>query len=337
MTQNLSHISLFSGIGGINLACDWAGFTTILNCEIDPFCRKVLTKHWPKVPIIGDIRDVRKENVANAESRESWQQETRDRGEDTSGRSEEITLITGGFPCQPFSVAGKRRGKDDDRFLWPEMLRVISEFKPTWVIGENVFGIINMALDNVCSDLEAEGYEVQTIVLPACGVNAPHRRYRVFIVAHAFRGRQQQQWGTESNEAALKRDKTVLELRCEDATDTNNTGSRTSTSGDNHNREKANEGREGQPQHGISGHSKDATNSKSRNAREQTERERRKDISGGNKKDGAIQWAVEPELGRVAHGIPKRVDRLKCLGNAIVPQVVLPIMQAIKNLGRDDE
>ena len=287
MTQNLSHISLFSGIGGINLACDWAGFTTILNCEIDPFCRKVLTKHWPKVPIIGDIRDVRKENVANAESRESWQQETRDRGEDTSGRSEEITLITGGFPCQPFSVAGKRRGKDDDRFLWPEMLRVISEFKPTWVIGENVFGIINMALDNVCSDLEAEGYEVQTIVLPACGVNAPHRRYRVFIVAHAFRGRQQQQWGTESNEAALKRDKTVLELRCEDATNTM--------------------------------------------PRRYTLQEREISTRG----DSIINsswWTVEPELGRVAHGISHRVDRLRALGNAVVPAQIYPILKGIAEI-----
>jgi len=293
MTQNLSHISLFSGIGGINLACDWAGFTTILNCEIDPFCRKVLTKHWPKVPIIGDIRDVRKENVANAESRESWQQETRDRGEDTSGRSEEITLITGGFPCQPFSVAGKRRGKDDDRFLWPEMLRVISEFKPTWVIGENVFGIINMALDNVCSDLEAEGYEVQAIVLPACGVNAPHRRYRVFIVAHAFRGRQQQQWGTESNEAALKRDKTVLELRCEDATDTN--------------------------KQGLQRH---------RGLQECTQ----EFLAWKGSKPLKGIWESEPELGRVAHGISHRVDRLRALGNAVVPAQIYPILKGIAEI-----
>ena len=318
MTQNLSHISLFSGIGGINLACDWAGFTTILNCEIDPFCRKVLTKHWPKVPIIGDIRDVRKENVAytndrrltpnvgeaipKRENKAEPHPEFGSRGtgrrailgnSSTEKNNKPVTLITGGFPCQPFSVAGKRRGKDDDRFLWPEMLRVISEFKPTWVIGENVFGIINMALDNVCSDLEAEGYEVQAIVLPACGVNAPHRRYRVFIVAHAFRGRQQQQWGTESNEAALKRDKTVLELRCEDATDTN--------------------------KQGLQRH---------RGLQECTQ----EFLAWKGSKPLKGIWESEPELGRVAHGISHRVDRLRALGNAVVPAQIYPILKGIAEI-----
>jgi len=269
--SKLTHVSLFSGIGGIDLAAEWAGFETVLFVEKNEYCQRVLKKHWPGVPIIGDIRDVRKENVAYATSGKPWQQEGRDRGKGTSRRSEEITLITGGFPCQPFSVAGKRRGEDDDRFLWPEMLRVIKEFKPSWVVGENVAGIINMALDDVCSDLEAEGYEVQPIVLPACGVNAPHRRYRVFIVGYSDKG-----W-------------------------------------------------QGQPQSGINGHSKDVADATGRRLQQcESKREEKGYISeeGGN-------WATEPDVGRVAHGIPNRVDRLRALGNAVVPQQIFPILKTI--------
>lgn len=152
--------SLFAGIGGFDLGLERSGMRCEWQVEIDEFCNKVLEKHWRDVPRFGDIRECGKRNLAP------------------------VDVICGGFPCQPFSVAGKRRGKEDDRHLWPEMLRVISELKPTWVIGENVSGFINMGLDVAFADLEAEGYEVEAIVLPACGVNAPHQRYRVFIVAH---------------------------------------------------------------------------------------------------------------------------------------------------------
>jgi len=153
------HIDLFSGIGGFSLAARWAGFETVQFVEIDPFCRKVLNKNFPGVPIHDDIKTYKH-----------------------SGASRPF-LLTGGFPCQPFSCAGKRRGAEDDRALWPEMLRVISEARPTWVIGENVGGFISMGLDDCISDLEAEGYTVQPFVIPACAVNAPHRRDRVWIVA----------------------------------------------------------------------------------------------------------------------------------------------------------
>ncbi len=129
--------------------------------EIDKYCQKVLRKHWPGVKIISDIHDVK---------------------EDTF---EAVDIITGGFPCQPFSVAGKRKGTDDDRYLWPAMLEVIKAYQPTWVIGENVAGIIGMALEQVLSELENAGYETQAFVIPACAVNAPHRRDRVWIIAHA--------------------------------------------------------------------------------------------------------------------------------------------------------
>jgi len=156
-----THLDLFSGIGGFALAAKWNGFRTVGFCDNEPYAQAVLKKHWPDVPIHDDIRKVRGELYAG------------------------ITLLTGGFPCQPFSVAGKQRGKTDDRYLWPEMLRVIREAGPTWIVGENVAGIVNMALDQVHADLEAEGYEVESIIIPACAVDAPHRRDRVWIVANS--------------------------------------------------------------------------------------------------------------------------------------------------------
>jgi DNA (cytosine-5)-methyltransferase 1 len=156
---NFKHIDLFSGIGGFSLAVDavWPNAEHTF-CDIDPYARAVIKKHWPEATVHSDIRQF------NARSAD---------------------LVTGGFPCQPFSTAGKQGGKADNRFLWPEMLRIISEAQPTWVIGENVTGIVNLALEQVCTDLEAEGYEVWPLIIPACGLNAPHKRERVWILAHA--------------------------------------------------------------------------------------------------------------------------------------------------------
>ncbi|MEG0899048.1 MAG: DNA cytosine methyltransferase [Oscillospiraceae bacterium] len=161
----MTHASLFSGIGGFDLAAEWAGWENLFNCEKDPFCQKVLKHHFPNSKQYGDIKTT-----------------------DFTIWRGKIDVLTGGFPCQPFSSAGKRKGTDDDRYLWPEMLRAIQQIQPQWIVGENVLGITNwsngLVFEQVCIDLEAAGYKVQPYILPACGVGAPHRRYRVWFVAH---------------------------------------------------------------------------------------------------------------------------------------------------------
>ena len=197
----LTHLSLFSGIGGLDLAAEWAGFKTVGQCEWADYPTKILEKHWPSVPRWRDIRTLTKESFY----------------EQTGLRT--VDVVSGGFPCQPFSVAGKHGGKDDDRYLWPEMLRVIREICPLWVIGENVPGIVNLALDTVLADLEGEGYEAQPFIVPACGVDAPHKRDRVCILAHAINGgsamrrhRELQDAGTNGDERADNRGGTAAAL-----------------------------------------------------------------------------------------------------------------------------
>jgi DNA (cytosine-5)-methyltransferase 1 len=160
----MRHGSLFSGIGGFDLASEWMGWENVFHCEWNPFGQKVLNYYWPKAISYHDITKT-----------------------DFSIHRGTIDIITGGFPCQPYSMAGKRKGKEDERHLWPEMLRAIREIQPTWVVGENVLGLVNwdggLVFHEVQADLEAQGYEVQPYVLPAASVNAPHRRDRVWFVA----------------------------------------------------------------------------------------------------------------------------------------------------------
>ncbi len=162
----MTHGSLFSGIGGFDLAAEWMGWENKFHCEWNEFGQKVLKHYWPNAESFHDITKTDFTKYANR-----------------------IDILTGGFPCQPYSMAGKRKGKDDERHLWPEMLRCIREVKPRWVIGENVLGLVNwsggLVFHEVQADLEAERYEVFPYVLPAAAVNAPHRRDRVWFVAHS--------------------------------------------------------------------------------------------------------------------------------------------------------
>jgi len=162
----LKHASLFSGIGAADLAAEWMGWENIFQCEKDEFCLKVLEKNFPKTKRYGDIKQFAAGEYMGA-----------------------VDILTGGFPCQPYSQAGLRKGTEDDRHLWPEYLRIIREIQPGFVVGENVYGIINwsegLVFEQVQTDLEAIGYEVQAVVLPACGINAPHKRDRVWFVAYS--------------------------------------------------------------------------------------------------------------------------------------------------------
>ncbi len=237
-------------VGGFALAARWAGVDTIGFAEIDDYASRVLAKNFPGVTNYGDVRNVPK-------GIPTW-------------------LITGGFPCQPFSVAGKRGGTSDDRWLWPEMAGVIERIRPCWVLGENVPGIIRMELDTVLSDLERLDYTAWPIVVPAVGVDAPHRRERVWIVGNTsrsgFGGQHRRCTGAQ------------LAHGRENVADANNSG-----------RTQRRRTIAVQPQHAA--------------------------IECGSR------WQPEPELGRVAHGIPARVDRLRGLGNAIVPQVAYQLIK----------
>jgi DNA (cytosine-5)-methyltransferase 1 len=295
MRYSVQVLDLFSGIGGFSLGLKRAGMETIGFCEIDPFCRKVLAKHWPDVTVHTDIRSLD--------------------GKDYKGRAE---IICGGFPCQPFSQAGKRRGTEDDRHLWPEMLRIISEVRPTWVIGENVIGIVKMELDSILSDLEGEGYQTRAFIIPACGIDAPHKRDRVWIIAHA---NSEGESDGPINEGPRPRQ---LELMADP-----NSGFSTVT------QQAVQAGRAT-----IISSSKDVADSESeRVQRLWSSGEQKPHTYGGQKlslcgseRPRPAYWEAEPGMGRVVDGIPNRVDRIKGLGNAVVPMVVEVIGNAIMEI-----
>ena len=295
MRYSVQVLDLFSGIGGFSLGLKRAGMETIGFCEIDPFCRKVLAKHWPDVTIHTDIRSLD--------------------GKDYKGRAE---IICGGFPCQPFSQAGKRRGTEDDRHLWPEMLRIISEVRPTWVIGEHVIGIVKMELDSILSDLEGEGYQTRAFIIPACGIDAPHKRDRVWIIAHA---NSEGESDGPINEGPRPRQ---LELMADP-----NSGFSTVT------QQAVQAGRAT-----IISSSKDVADSESeRVQRLWSSGEQKPHTYGGQKlslcgseRPRPAYWEAEPGMGRVVDGIPNRVDRIKGLGNAVVPMVVEVIGNAIMEI-----
>ena len=250
-----------------------------------------------------------------------------------------VDLLTGGFPCQPFSVAGKQGGSSDDRHLWPEMFRVIQEAKPTWIIGENVAGIINtLEFEQCFLDLESEGYEAKPFIIPACAADAKHRRNRVWIIANSNSARS---GGDEKHEVCSRRN--AIES-CVNSMANSDICEQGKIERDNEKMCRFQE-KKCEPKHGsaISGRSRGNVPRSSGNGLEGSihpgdSRQESYGIIQGSKAPGRdskkrqVQWEAEPAVGRVANGIPSRVDRLKGLGNAIVPQVVVPIMQAIKEI-----
>ena len=271
-------LDLFSGIGGFSLGLERAGFETVAFCEIDKYCRLVLQKHWKDIKIYSDVREIKKERLE-------------------AHGIPSPDVITGGFPCQPFSVAGRRQGTGDNRYLWPEMFRIIKEFKPLWIIAENVRGIINIqdgvVFEGVHADLESQNYETQTFIIPAAGVGAPHRRDRVWVVANSRRIIRGQQ--SSRNKESIGSGTSQKTERTFDRDSITGSSEREKIMADSKRVYV-------QGQHDGSG-------------KEQSRR-------GG-------WWEVEPNVGRVADGLPGRVHRLKGLGNSIVPQIAEEIGKAI--------
>jgi len=264
-------LDLFSGIGGFSLGLErTGGYKTIAFCEYEKFPRSILKKHWPDVPCFPDVRTLK--------------------GSDIDGP---IDVICGGYPCQPFSTAGQRRGKEDDRHLWPEFSRLVDELRPTWIIGENVAGHISMGLDDVLSDLEGQGYAARTFVIPACALNAPHRRDRVWIIANANRSRR-----GEGHEKMARRPS------------------------------KQRDGSDIQPEQTY-------THAQSLGPQRGTEKPfpRVCDIQSKLVRSGEVlaikRNACEPEILGICDGFPGRLDRVKALGNAVVPQIPQMIGNAI--------
>lgn len=288
----MRHLDLFSGIGGFALAAQWAGFETVAFCEKDPFCQKVLKKHWPQVPIYDDIKNLN--------------------GLIHRGR---IDILTGGFPCQPFSVAGNKKGINDDRYLWPDTMRIIRNCQPTWCVLENVPGIIPF-LDAIFEDLEKEAYTWWAYLIPASGIGAPHKRERLWVIAH----RDCERFnigGNNRQERSIQDDwqRHIEKVQSEwpqfvpkswqafNAQDwlIGNTNSLSS----------------------------EQTDSRTQPFPEEWYSRTRH--SGFNRKDCSIfNWEEDqPPIPGVDDGIPNGLDRNKALGNAIVPQVAYPILKLI--------
>jgi len=309
--MELTKLSLFSGIGGDDIASEWAGIKTICFVENDKFCQKVLKKHWNNTPIIGDIRDVTKEKIKEATGQE-W-----------------VNIITGGDPCQPRSIAGQRRGREDDHDLWSDMFGIICELKPTWVVNENPTGRLTMDFHEVLFELESQGYDTRTFVIPACAVNAPHRRDRVFIIAY-------------NDSYGCSRSSISISERRPQQKNLNISGRDKSSAYANGEQIKPTDKRglyaESSLQDIITANSQ--TEGLQRfvaSTWEQGEEIRDQSVGRCYRAWGANWVEVATAFCGVDDGIPYRMARLKALGNTVVPQQIYPIYIAIMEVEMEKE
>ena len=239
----MRHGSLFSGIGGFDLAAEWMGWENVFQVEWDKYCQKVLTKNFPNVKKYGDIKEF-----------------------DGKKYKGSIDILSGGFPCQPFSIAGKSKGSDDDRHLWPQYLRIIREIQPPFVVGENVPGIIEMELDNIIADMESEGYSTEQFDIPAYAIWGLHSRRRIWIICYSKNYRQQHPVNSKDKGLSNERHNKEVSIKRGIACD----------------------------------------------------------------KERFLKQIRTSEFIRTSNGLPHRMDRIKALGNSIVPQIAFQIFKAIE-------
>lgn len=347
----MTFLDLCAGIGGFSLGLERAGMTCVGQVEIDDYCNRILARHWPHVPRWGDITALDPAELPA------------------------VDLIAGGYPCQPFSIAGQRQGVRDDRHLWPHIFEIVSALRPSWCLFENVAGHITLGLDAVLSDLEGLDYTCGPIVIPACAVDAPHRRDRLWILAHT----ECPQWrqGESSRHDA---DGSVAERQEEtggpgtsgahggigDVADAEHRG----CEGRNAAWERPGaivplgKGRSGccgilpdsacigwregraEPDDGgqtcAGGHCGHVSDADSNRLQDRIRNDGSRETAAeayqrcSSERSCGHRWAAEPRVGRVAHGVPRRVDRIRSLGNAVVPQIVEAIGRAIMTAAAGD-
>ena len=353
----MRHGSLFSGIGGFDLAAQWMGWTNVFHTEWNEFGQKVLKHHFPKSIQYHDIIKT-----------------------DYTIHRNDIDIITGGFPCQPFSNAGKRKGTDDERYLWHEMLRAIQQIQPTYIVAENVRGLLTidggMVFEQVCADLEAEGYEVQPVLLPAAGVNAPHRRDRIFIVAYSNNcddrrtsreneTASREEWLSERHEVRQSSKPSEVQqpaanssvTRLERSTRTGEAwkhGLTCKSESDESTEPAANTNitsaaDEIQARRNVSASTRDTEPAANTNSRRQSAEEHRQAqsrwIAETSIPNNWQDFPTESAICGGNDGIPDRLDNItfpkwrnesiKAFGNAVVPQLILPIFQTIEKIHRE--
>ena len=351
--MKLRHFDVCSGIGGFSLGFRWAALSEpVAFCEIDPYCQKVLAKNFPNIPIFNDVKEL-----------------VNDRPESTRTIPDH-DILTSGYPCQPFSVAGQRRGEEDERNIWRFVFEIVKRKHPTWCVFENVYGHIAMGLDQVLHDMESEGYTTQTFVVPACGLNAPHKRDRLWIVCNLADTKSEGLQGLDKRSPTISSERDEITdigtkgSRDKNVSNTHDPRDRTSKHETNQDGQTIEQRREVISQSESSRHDKDVSNTNSglrrrgttigesrenkvwgfySEKKKQTRVDIRSKAVGCNVAPGKeTWWTSESAVRGIPNGISyeldkNRANRIKALGNAIVPQIAREFGLAIKKVLSDSD